>query len=150
MPKSYKKSDDIKRKLREIKKFEIKIRSDKSNSHNNDLVWNKFFHLKSSINKHAKYSLEDLSFMTKDEFAAIIEEYFYHVYYRYYKERGMADDSFIDVDILSNLGLPMDSDYDDVIRSFRDHIKAYHPDNGGDVGKFLEIMDSYNNFRTER
>ena len=144
MPKPYKNSDEIKRKLREIKKQEIKIRSD-----SRELVWNKFFNLKGSSNKDAKYTIEELSLMNKDEFSDIIEEYFYHVYYWYYKERGIADNSFLDIDILTELGLPMDSNYDDVIKSFREQVKAYHPDNGGDVGKFLEIMESFNKFRAD-
>lgn len=166
MPKHYKSSDEIKHKLREIKKIEIKIRSDNNNIHNynfgknvhiasashkrkRELVWNKFFDLKDSSNKNARYTLKDLSLMTKEEFTDVIEEYFYHVYYWYYKERGIADNSFIDIDILTELGLPMDSSYDDVIRTFREQVKTYHPDNGGDVGKFLEIMESYNKFRAD-
>lgn len=144
MSKPYKNSDDLKRKLREIKRFELKIRSD-----NRDLVWNKFFSLKNSANKDVKYTFDTLSLMTKEELAAIIEEYFYHVYYWYYKERGMVDNSFIDIDILTELGLPIDSDYNDVIRTFREKVKTYHPDNGGDVGKFLAIMESYNKFKAE-
>jgi hypothetical protein len=144
MSKPYKNSDDLKRKLREIKRFELKIRSD-----NRDLVWNKFFSLKNSANKDVKYTFDTLSLMNKEELAAIIEEYFYHVYYWYYKERGMVDNSFIDIDILTELGLPIDSDYNDVIRTFREKVKTYHPDNGGDVGKFLAIMESYNKFKAE-
>ena len=144
MSKPYKNSDDLKRKLREIKRFELKIRSD-----NRDLVWNKFFSLKNSANKDVKYTFDTLSLMTKEELAAIIEEYFYHVYYWYYKERGMVDNSFIDIDILTELGLPINSDYNDVIRTFREKVKSYHPDNGGDVDKFLAIMESYNKFKAE-
>ena len=144
MSKPYKNIDDLKRKLREIKRFELKIRSD-----NRDLVWNKFFSLKNSANKDVKYTFDTLSLMNKEELAAIIEEYFYHVYYWYYKERGMVDNSFIDIDILTELGLPIDSDYNDVIRTFKEKVKTYHPDNGGDVGKFLAIMESYNKFKAE-
>ncbi|TAH68652.1 MAG: J domain-containing protein [Anaerolineaceae bacterium] len=168
MSKTYKNSDDIKRKLREIKKFEIKLRSNNLYSNNLymqkninkssassrgssriELVWNKFFDLKNSFNKDVKYTIDELSLMTKEEFLDIIEEYFYHVYYWYYKERGIADNSLIDIDILTELGLPMDSNYDDVIKAFRDHVKAYHPDNGGDVSKFLKVMESYNKFRAD-
>jgi hypothetical protein len=154
----YKNRDEIKRKLREIKKLEIKIRSNNLKSHKAstfhkngiELVWNRFFYLKDSSDKDVKYTLDMLSLMTKEKFADVIEEYFYHVYYWYYKERGIADNSFIDIDILTELGLPMDSNYDDVIKSFRERVKAYHPDNGGDVGKFLDIMESFNKFRADR
>lgn len=170
MPPNHKRYDEIKRKVRELKKFELRIRTNNFNSHSFntqitfkefdktyirdhnkvDLVWNIFFDLKEGSRKNVKYTIEQLYSMTKDEFKDIIEEYFYHVYYRYYKENGLADSSFINIDILTELGLPMDSNYDDVIKGFKEHVKAYHPDNGGDVNKFLEIMESYNNFRIER
>ena len=157
MANPYKNVDDIKRKLRELKKLESKIHSynlqpDKKSAtykNSSDLVWNKFFDLKNSSDKEAKYSIDELSLMTKVEFTGIINEYFYHVYYWFYKERGIADNSLINIDILTELGLPLDSAYEDVLRAFREHVKAYHPDNGGDVTKFLEIMESYNKFRTE-
>lgn len=147
MPGAYKSRDDIKRKLREIKRFELKVRSDNYKSYNIDLVWDKFFDLKDYSNKNVRYTIDKLSLMTKEEFADVIKEYFYQVYCRFYSERGMADTTFIDIDILNKLGLSMDSGYDDVIKAFREHVKDYHPDNGGDVDKFLEIMDSYNRFR---
>lgn len=166
MTRAYKNIDDLKRKLREIKKFELKIRSEipgayysdsqdytcRPYSSDNDvsdadLVWGKFFDLKNSSNKNVKYTLNKLLLMTKEEFSEVIEEYFYHVFYRYYKEKGLADSSFIDIDILTELGLPMNAGYDDVIRSFRVRVKAYHPDNGGDSAKFIELMERYNRFR---
>ena len=148
MSKDYKSIDDLKRKLREIKKFEHKIRSENNGSSEPDLVWNKFFDLKNNPKKDVKYSLDILTLMSKEEFEDAIEEYFYHVFYWYYKERGLADSSFIDIDILTELGLPMDADYGDVIRSFRERVKAYHPDNdGGDAAKFREIMECYSNFK---
>lgn len=170
MPPNSKRYDEIKRKVRELKKSELRIRTNNFSSHsydkqgrinefgttyvgahnNPDLVWNKFFDLKEGSEKNIRYTIEQLYNMTKDEFKNIIDEYFYHVYYWYYKESGLADNSLINIDILTELGLPMDSDYDDVIRGFKEHVKAYHPDNGGDVNKFLEIMESYNNFRIER
>lgn len=48
MSKAYKSIDDLKRKLREIKKFEHKIRSENNGSSEPDLVWNKFFDLKNN------------------------------------------------------------------------------------------------------
>lgn len=167
MSKAYNNIDDIKRKLREIKKYEIKLRSGnptyaykegvhmdihnssvkQKNSTGMKLVWNKFFDLKNSTNKVARYTLDEMSLMTKNELIDIIEEYYYYLYFYYYKEKGIADYSLIDVDILTELGLPFDSDYDDVIRSFKNHVKAYHPDNGGDVSKFIKIMESYERFK---
>ena len=132
----YNKYDDIKRKLRELKKLEMKIRSfsvDVLNHKNNvrefentQLIWNQFFCLKDEISKKVKYSISDLSSMTKDTFKDIINEYLSHVYYCYYKESGFTDDV-------------------DIKRKFRELIKIYHPDNGGDTTKFIEMMEHYKN-----
>ncbi|NLJ96760.1 MAG: J domain-containing protein [Clostridiales bacterium] len=165
-----KKCDDIKRTIRNLKKFEIKIRSNSLSSNhynyeemiyhpkkvynrplsNKELIWNKFFDLKEGSNTDAKYTLERLALMTKDEFKDVIEEFFYHVYYWFYTERGLSDKSFIDLDLLTRLELPLDSNYDDVIRQFKERVKEYHPDNGGDADKFLDIMENYKRFKTNK
>lgn len=156
----HKKCDEIKRKLRELKKFEMKVASNTLNiysqankaykeSQNINLIWNKFFDLKENSSKNVKYTIHQLSLMSKDKLKDIINEYFYHVYYHYYKDSLMSSSSFVDIDLLTQLGLPMNSDLEDVIKSFRELVKKNHPDNGGDVAKFLEIMESYNSFRAE-
>ena len=108
----YKNSDDIKRKLRELKRFEIGLRTGNYNTPNkniiinkdktllfdkngNALIWDKFFHLKDTINKQAKYSLEDLSTMSKEEFMILLTSIFTK-YYMHYKEKGFTSDSLID------------------------------------------------------
>lgn len=48
--------------------------------------------------------------MTKDEFKNVINEYFCYVYYCCYKESGLKDDSIIDVEILTQLGLQINTD----------------------------------------
>jgi hypothetical protein len=162
MPPIHNKYDEIKRTLRELKKFELRIRSNNFNSNQNlsrvykinpdnmDLVWNKFFDPKEDSVKNVKYTLEQLFLMTKEEFKDIINEYFYHIYYWYYKESGLADNNFVDMDLLTKLGLPIDANHEDIIRCFKELVKSYHPDNGGDVGKFIDIMESYNIFKSER
>lgn len=156
MPQDNKKNDEIKRKLRELKKLEIKIRSnnfDKQKDNkkslrecqNIELVWNKFFDLKNEIVKNVKYSVMELSEMTKDEFKDVITEYFYYVYYCCYKESELPDYSKIDIEILTQLGLPIYADNSEIKRKIRELVKTYHPDNGGDSSKFIEIMKLYKN-----
>lgn len=158
MPQDKSKYDDIKRKLRELKKLEMKIRSTnfdlQKNSkksfrefENTELVWNKFFDLKNETTKNVKCSIMELSKMTKDEFKDVISEYFYYVFYSSYKESDLSDYSIIDTEILIQLGLPIYADNADIKRRFREFAKTYHPDNGGDSDKFIEMMEKYKNFR---
>ncbi|WP_455717462.1 J domain-containing protein [Anaerosporobacter sp.] len=156
MPQDNSKYDEIKRKLRELKKLEMKIRStnfdlQKNNKkslckfENTELVWNKFFDLKNETTKNVKYSIMELSEMTKDEFKDVISEYFYYVYYSCYKESALSDYSIIDTENLIQLGLPIYADNTEIKRKFRELAKTYHPDNGGDSAKFIEIMEKYKN-----
>jgi len=161
MPSCYKNIDDLKRKLRALKKFEMKIRFEnrknikkgKGNSYsysgndNMELVWNSFFDLKDSAKTNAKYNIKTLSAMTKDEIKNAINEYLCHLFYCFCRENGDSYDLLTDLDLLTALGLPSYSDYEDVIKKFKELIKTYHPDNGGDAEKFLEIMKKYKNFK---
>ena len=156
MPQAYKNDDEIKRKLREIKKLEMKVRlnslelqinSKKSfrDSPNIKLVWDKFFDLKGESTKAVKYTINQLALMTKDEFKDVINEYFYHVYYWCYKESGFIDNYIVDSEILTQLGLPI-TDTSELKKKFRELAKIYHPDNGGDSDKFNALMEEYRNW----
>ena len=62
----------------------------------------------------------------------VIEEYFYHVFYRKYKESGDALDAIYDPVLLSALGLSPGASFDAVKSRFREMAQKYHPDHGGD------------------
>lgn len=169
LPRAYENYDEIKRKLRELKKLEIKVRyQDAStqvkqfNKQNNknpymntksknslreaekaDLVWNNFFDLKDDSSNNVKYSIKNLSLMTKEEFKEVINEYFYHMYYKHYKESGLSDISLIVIEKLTQLGLPIYANSNDIKRRFRELVKTYHPDNGGDSASFIEFMEQF-------
>lgn len=158
MSRLYNKDDDMKQKLRKLKKLEIKIRSNIFDSYekerislnqleNENLVWNTFFNLKPKSAKTVKYSMENLLSMSKDEFKDVISEYFYYVYYHCYKERGLASNPIIDEDILIQLGLPIYADSLEIKRRFRELAKIYHPDNGGDGSKFIELIETFSNWK---
>lgn len=85
--------------------------------------------------------------MTKEEFKDAIDQYFYHVYYWYYKEGGVTDDVITNPDLLIQFGLPIDADIAELKRKFRELAKRYHPDNGGDSDKFMEIIEKYKNLK---
>jgi len=149
---------EIKRKLRKLKKLEVKIRfnnfTSPKNAHisssylkNKNLVWDSFFNLKENSNKKATYSIDQLTKMSKEEFKDVIIEYFYNVYYVYNKENGITyDHSLIDIETLRQLGLPIYADSDEIKSKFRELAKKYHPDNGGDSSKFIEVIEKYNEF----
>lgn len=149
---------EIKRKLRELKKLELKVRFSHSNSQKNDkrpiretknivLVWNKYFDITDEGRNHIKYTINQLAQMTKEELKAVIHEYFYEVYYECYREKGLTDQSFIDPNLLTQLGLPINTDDVELKRKFKELAKLYHPDNGGESSKFIELMEHYKDYR---
>lgn len=144
----------MKRKIRELKKLEIKLREKNNHSNNDgskhvniqnsDLIWNKYFNEKS---KESKYNIQELLRMSKEEFKDVITEYFYYLYHSLYQESGLADESYIDIELLTSLGLPIYTDYNELKRKFRELAKKNHPDNGGDRQKFIELMEQFKNIR---
>lgn len=144
--------EEIKRKIRKLKKLEIKIRfgnygfSEQGISdqiRHVKLVWDEFFDLSDSRKGKAKYSLGGLSSMGRDEFREIISEFFFSVYYRYYKENGFVNMDLYNPNLLAQFGLPYDADRNAIKKRFRELAKKYHPDTGGDSTKFIELMENY-------
>lgn len=131
--------DELKRRLRRLKKLEMKIRPNNYSR----LIWDEFFDLQDLGNKKARYALHRLSAMSKVEIKDVISEYFYHVYYQAYKENGISDAQAYQPDILTQLGLNYDADIDAVKKRFRELAKKYHPDVGGDSEKFIDLMENY-------
>jgi len=152
MPNGFYTREEIKRKLRKLKKVEVKIRFGNSgfsenglseNIKNVKLVWDEFFDLNEVYKGHSKYSLAELSAMGKDALKDVISEFFFSVYYTYYKENCIINTGLYDPDILKQFGLPYDADMDAIKKRFRELAKKYHPDTGGDSTKFIELMEAY-------
>jgi len=171
--------DEIKRKLRSLKKLEIKIRfggsfhaanflnasSGKSQNklswkheynysrkpeynpprkpENIALIWDEFFQIDGNSCHKAKYALEEIAAMSKEEYKNIVEEFFFAVYYKYYTENGITGSNLYNPEILSWMGLPPDSGSEEIKKKFRELAKKYHPDTGGDESKFIELMENY-------
>lgn len=162
--------DDIKRKLRSLKKLEIKIRFGgafhavnfdvPSGKHRPEssgkngfypsrkpdkvlLVWDDLFCLDGGSSRKAKYSLEEIASMDKEEYKNAVDEFFFRVYYKYYTENGITGSNLYNPDILSWMGLPPDAGSEEIKKKFRELAKKYHPDTGGDESKFIELMDKY-------
>ncbi len=145
---------EIKRKIRNLKKLELKIRFhivdfSESNSKLNvlsknskiSLVWDEFFDLRENSAKTVRYPISQLAKMNKEELKNVISEFYYGVYYKLYEENGILARGLYDPEILAQFGLPFDADTGAIKKRFRELAKKYHPDAGGDSGKFIEIME---------
>lgn len=154
MSQVHKNYDEIKRKIRKLKKLEMKIRYQSMNYQDSNhvilgnskgigLVWDEFFDLHKECAKKVKYPINRLALMNKDEIKDVISEYFYIVYYRFYKENGITDVHLYDPEILTQMGLPINADSSEIKKKFRELAKKYHPDTGGDSTKFIELMENY-------
>lgn len=81
--------------------------------------------------------------MSKEAYKEVVSEFFWNVYYRYYRENGIMDQHVYDPVILSQLGLPFDADSQTIKKRFRDLAKRYHPDAGGNAAQFIEFMEQF-------
>lgn len=144
--------EEIKRKIRKLKKLEIKIRFSNFGFSREDfpekakhirLIWDDFFDLNDCSGKKAKYSLHKLLSMDKDEFKEVISEFFFSVYFIYYRENGIVNADLYDPNLLAQFGLPYNADRKAIKKRFRELAKKYHPDTGGDSTKFVELMENY-------
>lgn len=147
--------DEIKRKIRKLKKTEIKIRFEQygfacsrsmyDQLRQSGLVWDQFFDLGGSGKSKVKvrYTLHDLTAMSKDAFKEVISEYFWHVYYQFYRENGIMNAHQYDPEVLAQLALPYNADEQAVKKRFRELAKKYHPDTGGDGSRFNQLMETY-------
>jgi len=151
LPDSSTNVDNVKRKLRSLKKLEVKIRFGDSFQEGNLyakppkmlLVWDEYFDINSANRGKAKYSLEDIASMDKDEFKDIVDEFFFRVYYMYYIENGIANFTFYNPEILKWMDLPYNSGIEEIKKKFRQLAKRYHPDTGGSSSEFIELMEKY-------
>lgn len=137
--------DELKHKLRNLKKAEERIRFNNAiNSGNRKyLVWDQFFSTKCEKDMTVKYPLYILIHMDKPCFKEVIEEYFYSVYFLKYKENGITIKDIYDPELLSILNLMPGAGFSDIKNRFRELAKKYHPDRGGDTDKMIEILEAY-------
>ncbi|WIV12691.1 J domain-containing protein [Proteiniborus sp. MB09-C3] len=136
--------EQLKRKLRELKKAEKRIRFNyESSSTTKKYVWADYFSTKAFNELTVKYPLWKLIKLSKQELEEVFEEYFYSVYFQQCKENGLNFDDVYDVDILSVFGLSPGVTIDDIKKKFRELAKKYHPDHGGDSDKMVEIINAY-------
>jgi len=133
----------LKRKLRDLKKVEKRVRFGKAEVEGQVLVWSRFFSTERLDDETVKYPLSALLPMDRAQLKCVLEEYFYCLYYEKYKEAGITLQDVFDPALLSMFDLPPSAGLDDVKRRFRELAKRYHPDHGGDGEKMIEVLDTY-------
>ena len=134
---------DIKRKLRELKRLELKIRYGSVELKRPSLVWDIFFDLHEISAGKAKYTLKNLANISHDEYKNVISEYWSFVYNELFSENDLHNGINYDTSILLQLNLPFDADEKAVKKRFRELAKLYHPDTGGDANKFIALIEAY-------
>jgi len=139
---------ELKRKVRKLKHFESTVRAKNNIGDSASLVWDKFFDLRETGKSAAMYSLSELSNMSKDEYKAVIDEFFARIYYEVYVHNGIIDAPIYDPLLLEQIGLPPIADEAAVKKKFRELAKEYHPDTGGDADKFIKLMNVYKELST--
>lgn len=134
---------EAKHKLRELKHLEAKLRQGEHTAPLS-LVWDSFFDLKEAIpTGKAKYPLQVLLRMSRDQYKAVLDEYWSFVYFELFQQEDSQLHIEYDSQTLLQLDLPFDADEQAVKKRFRELAKRYHPDAGGDAAKFVELMAAY-------
>jgi hypothetical protein len=135
--------NDLKRRVRKLKRFEKTIRVQNIIDDDVPLVWDKFFDLHDIPSGKAMYSITDLSKMSREEYKLIVDDFFARVYYEIYAFKGFTDEAVYDTDLLAKLDLSPIAGHADVKKRFRELAKMHHPDVGGDAAKFIDLMTLY-------
>ena len=137
--------DDVKHRVRKLKKIESKIRWNGEPSPGVSFVWDDLFDLRNAPTptSRAKYNIEVLSNMSREEYKNIVDDFFARVYYEYYLENGITGATLYDPSVLALLDLPFDANEQEVKKRFRELAKKHHPDKGGNAANFIELMKAY-------
>lgn len=136
--------DQLKHKLRELKKIERTMRKQHFLSiDDKNLVWNRFFSTKNKNSSSIKYPIEILAVFNNNARREVINEFFYQMYYEIFSRIGFKIDNLYDPKLLVLLGLGPEASKDDIRSQFRKLAKEYHPDHGGDKEKMIELIEVY-------
>jgi DnaJ domain len=140
----------LKRKLRELKQLELTIRFGRQRATEHpSLMWDVFFSTKEHDPPPVKYPLPRLLQMDRDELKAVIDEYFFRVYFQNYQDQGFTQADVYDPQLLALLGLPPFAGIAEIKQRFRVLAQQYHPDHGGDAEQFIELVSVYERLRGE-
>lgn len=123
----------MKRKLRELKKLEQTLRKGQR------LIWEDFFSL--GKNSQGKFTLDQLLKMTRQERKKVFEEYLRQICSPHFNNTTF--NSSINGQLLAEIDLPFDADQLTIKQRYRQLIKQYHPDKGGDQKKASRLLEIY-------
>ena len=137
----------LKRRLRSLKKAELRLRfgdaAPGSPSELRPLVWDAWFDLRETGAGRARYSRSALAAMTETQLAAVVEAYFFAVFEALYGRDGASGARLYDPELLARLGLPPEADAAAIKRRFRRLALESHPDTGGDAAEFRAVLEAY-------
>jgi DnaJ domain len=134
----------LKRTLRQLRQLELTLRFGQAPAPDHPpLVWDVFFSTKAADSRPVKYPLSHLLQLEREEFKAILDEYFARIYAQTADGQSLTQADVYDPRLLARLGLPPDADGNEVKRQFRALAKQYHPDLGGESTQFVELVALY-------
>lgn len=134
---------DIKRRLRQLKRLEIKLRFGAGAGSGGALFWDQYFDLRDKPAGGSKYTWAMLCAMDREAFKAVTEEYLARIYEAWYWGNTGQPVTVYDSAVLAQLNLPADAREEDIKKRFRELAKACHPDTGGDAAQFIALMRAY-------
>ncbi len=134
----------LKRRLRELKRIEQKIRFSGALKKTPSLTWDLFFDLQDTGTGKAKYPLKFLAAMDHETLRRVVGEYWSFVYSEMFNESDIPGGKKYDTNLLLQWGLPADAGAAAIKQKFRELAKLYHPDAGGDEQSFIALMEAYN------
>src|SRR5262249_48929756 len=134
----------LKRTLRQVRRLELTLRFGRAPAPDHPpLVWDVFFSTKDADSRSVKYPLAHLLHLQREEFKAIVDEYFSRIYAQATQNRGLTQAEVYDPQLLARLGLPTYAGSGEIKQRFRALAKQYHPDRGGESAQFIELVDLY-------
>lgn len=126
------------RRLRRMKRDEIRLRFDDPVRPAGESVWSRYFGAPSP-----RYGRDLLLSMDEGAFGLVERDFYAEVLTLYLRERDFLACALGDPAALNLLGLPPDADAEEIKKRFRQLAHRFHPDHGGDADAFREILDAY-------
>jgi hypothetical protein len=134
----------LKRTLRQLRQLELTLRFGRAPAPDHPpLVWDVFFSTKAADSRSVKYPLAHLLQLQRDEFKAILDEYFARIYTQTAQAQSLTSADIYDPQLLARFGLPPYAGSSEIKQRFRALAKQYHPDWGGESGQFVELVALY-------
>lgn len=131
--------NELKRKLRHLKRLELKLRFAGNAPNQDRLIWGQFFSVQPTELK-CKYPFTALAEDNEYRRRAF-EDFITTLYSQYFRERGMLDTS--DPLTLAEFDLPPFASLKELKARFRELVKKNHPDLGGDHHRMVELLRQY-------